>query len=166
MRNKKLSVLAVIICCAFAMSMICAANATPPPATTGSVHIKDNAAGTGPDIIYCNTGTQLWIFWTQSPSGTVVGMKVYDPNNNVILTGSNLLQSASGSLSFTASTTGTYLIVMSGKYDVIFQSNVIASQTVFALPEAALGALAATMAGLAAFGIFSVAKAKHFKLAF
>lgn len=152
------------LCFVAVLSMMCVVHAAPL-ASTASVHVKDNSAGTGADITECSQGVTLWVFWTQSPSGTVVEIQVYAPDGTLIHDISNLHQSDSGTslLKFTTTQSGIYYIVVLGAYNRILRTDSIAVQTVLVLPESPLGALTATSAAFAAFGTFGLIKVKRKK---
>ena len=161
-KMKQLKILAIVICLVAALSMTCLVSATTQ-ATTASVHVKNNSAGSGADITQCNTGTNLWVFWTQYPaSNTVVEVKIIAPNGAVVYdqTGLTTSDGTSGIVTFTASQAGTYYVIVIGANNVVLGTNRIASATVFALPESALGALTATTAAFGAFGAFALRKRK------
>jgi plastocyanin len=160
---KKERMLLFTLCFVAAISMMCVVNATSQPATSAQVHVKDNAAGTGPDIVQCAVGTKLWVFWTQYDSGSHVEIKILAPDGSTVYDHTPLYQSDSGSISFTATQTGLYNIIVYGKYNAVIGSYVIASATVLVTPESLLGALSAATAALAAFGTFSLIKAKYKK---
>jgi plastocyanin len=163
---KKQGMMLFTLCFVVAISMMCVVNANANPtgtASSASVHVKDNAAGTGPDIVQCPPGTKLWVFWTQTNSGSTVGVKIVAPDGSVIFSQSDMTEGQSGSVSFTTTQTGLYNVILYGKYNAAIDSYVVASATVFVTPESLLGALSAATAALAAFGTFSLMKAKYKK---
>jgi hypothetical protein len=159
-----------------AASFVTAADASTTLATVASVHVKNNAAGTGVDILQCNIGTNLWVFWFQAsikdPTGanTIVEIKVIAPDGTVIRDVSNLKPSDSGTsqLEFTTSQATTadgdpYYVVVYGAYNKVLSTNAIASQTLLVLPESVLGTALAMATGLAAVGVFGVVKTRRIK---
>lgn len=158
---KQIKMLTIVLCCVVALSMTCLVHAkTVPQASSASVNIYANSAGTGSDVTQCSVGTQLWVFWTQSPNPSTVEVKIVGPNGVTVYDASGLAASASGTIKFTLSQSGTYYVIVIGAENVILGSDVIASATVFVLPESALGALAATTAAFGALGVFTLRKRK------
>lgn len=159
----KLTVLVGLICIAV-LSMVSLVSALPL-ATSGSVHVRNNAAGTGSDIIACLVGQQLWVFWTQSPDNTWVTVEVVNPDNVIMVNQANRVASDSGSITFTVVKAGTYWVLIRGANDAVIGSDIIASATVLLpLPESALGSLMAVATGLGAFALIGTAKTKKLKL--
>ncbi len=158
MQTKKTIIIVALIIAALAIS-ISQVNALPL-ATTADVECHDNAAGTGPAIIQCAVNTQLWIFWIQAPSNTWVTIQVDDPNGNTIVNVPQQTSADSGSITFTTTIGGTYKVKVIGAFDVALDTDEIASQTVFVVPESILGTLGVICAGIAAFGTVKIYQKK------
>jgi len=170
-----LVILTIAVLASFAVSFAPAASASTL-ATVASVHVKNTAAGTGADVLECNTGTNLWVFWSQasvkdrSGVNTIVEIKVIAPDGTVIRDVSNLKPSDSGTskLAFTASQVTTpdgdpYYVVVYGAYNKVLSTNAIASQTLLVLPESVLGTFMAIASCGGAVAVFSVVKTKRAK---
>lgn len=110
----------------------------------------------------------VYISWTGA-DGTV-DVAVYDPENNPVeiytiidiadFSTTNLDMSFSGQIYFNPAMQGTYIVELTGNPATV-RTDVVASASVFVVPESVLGGLAALGAGIAAFGTVAVVKRRR-----
>lgn len=110
-------------------------------------------------------GQTYYVFWEGvTPEGAYVDVTLYDPNGNPIYTFNGQLLTDSGDAKFAFQPTiqGRYVVVLSGAQSPIpTYGTLVASGSLFVVPEAIFGTLTALGAGLAVFGIFRKVKQKR-----
>ena len=112
-----------------------------------------------------NVGATVYIYWTGVvPSDGTVDVAVIQPDGTTLIQWQDLSPSASGTISFIASESGTYLITFNGEPSYHTYTDLIAATSVFVLPESVIGALAAMVSGFAAVCVFGVVKYKNAKI--
>ncbi len=113
-----------------------------------------------------NLGATVYIYWngvTASTKGNTVDVTVINPDGTELTQWDNLAPSASGTISFVASSPGNYYVMFDGYPSYHLYATVVAGASLFVLPEGVLGTLITLVAGLAAFGLFGVVKTKRAK---
>ena len=111
-----------------------------------------------------NLGSTVHIYWTGvSPSTGTVYVTVYKPDGTFLQSWGPLDPTKSGTPSFTTSMVGNYYIFLDGYPSYHMFSTIVASVSVFVVPESVFGTLAAVGAGVAAFGTFGLIKVKRKK---
>ncbi len=111
-------------------------------------------------------GATVYIYWTgvvASSEGNTVDVTVVNPAGTVAEQWDNLAPSASGTISFVASSPGSYYIMFDGYPSYHLFTTYVASASIFVLPEGVLGTLIALVAGFSALGLFGVVKTKRAK---
>jgi hypothetical protein len=111
-------------------------------------------------------GATVYIYWTgvvASSKGNTVDVTVINPAGNAVANWYNLAPSASGTISFVASSPGNYYIMFDGYPSYHLFTTYVASASVFVLPEGMLGTLITLVAGFSAFGFLGVVKTKREK---
>src|SRR5208283_4711707 len=132
----------LIVFCLVAIGFLCmstvyAGTASSLDAAWAGVNYDDHSG-------QVNVGATVYIYWIGVvPSDGTVDVTVTQPDGNTLVQWQNLVPSASGTISFVASTPGTYLITFNGdpSYHVI--TDLIAATSIFVLPESVIGTLSA-----------------------
>ena len=146
MRIKRAVVITVFVLAL--MSTIGVVNADNT-ATHGFAWPSTTPNGAPPSNAVFPLGVPLYINWA---AGGTVKITVTDPIGTVIVIGDEL--PSSGSLPFTPTIGGTYVVSCTGATSSTFS----AGGWFFVLPESALGTLIAVVAGFAAVGTFKMVK--------
>jgi hypothetical protein len=140
---------------AFAVCLILAAGinlAFAGTAQSASVWAEDSAHTYKNQFL---VGETMYIYWSDSPAGSTVDIKVTDSSNNVLASWTNQPESANGTLTYTFTQPGYYFIVCNGA-----QAFPIAVATIFVVPESVLGTLGVLTVGFAAYVIVKMRPAK------
>lgn len=111
-------------------------------------------------------GATVYIYWdgvVPSDLGNTVDITVIKPDGSVLTHWYDRPPSASGALSFVANMLGTYLVILDGHPTYYMYSTVVASASIFVLPESILGTSVALVACFSAVGVLGVIKIKRSK---
>jgi hypothetical protein len=140
--------------------MVSVASAAAPIATSVSCcwigqNINDHSG-------QCPLNTQVYIYWNGvTPPSGAVSVTIITPGGTVLATYLNEAPSASGTITFMANAAGTYYVFLNGYPTYHVVTTMVASGSLFVLPESVLGTLMAIVSCAGAVVVFGVVKTKR-----